>query len=130
MGRTSKNTSHDTGKPKSKAPVNRSDKVRYVLGQLQTRNHECHWPGCKKQVPPAMWGCYQHWMTLPKRLRDKIWAAYEPGQEVTMTPSREYLKVAQEVQEWIKSYEQARKDRQARVQKDVSGRHKGKGNKS
>jgi hypothetical protein len=28
--------------------------------------------------------------------------AYEPGQEVTLTPSDEYLQVAREVQQWIK----------------------------
>ena len=41
------------------------------------------------------------WFLLPKRLRDKIWAAYKPGQEITMTPSAEYLAVAKEVQDWI-----------------------------
>lgn len=80
------------------------EKVAYVKGQSQTRDHECHWPGCEKQVPPAMWGCYKHWMKLPKRLRDKIWATYEIGQEVSMTPSWEYLGVAREVQEWIKTH--------------------------
>lgn len=78
------------------------DKVRYVKSQGQTRNHHCHWPGCEKQVPPAMWGCYYHWMKLPKYLRDMVWAAYQPGQEKTMTPSREYLRVARLVQKWIK----------------------------
>ena len=41
-------------------------------------------------------------MKLPKRLRDMIWAAYNPGQEVTKTPSRGYVRAAREVQEWIK----------------------------
>lgn len=82
--------------------VDKSQKVRYVKSQKQTRDHHCHWPGCNKQVPPAMWGCYRHWMMLPKRLRDAIWDAFRPGQEVTMTPSREYLKVAREVRNWIK----------------------------
>jgi hypothetical protein len=50
-----------------------------------------------------MWGCYYHWMKLPKSLRDKIWAAYRIGQEKTMTPSREYLAAAREAQEWIRS---------------------------
>lgn len=77
------------------------DKVKYVKSQGQTRTHHCHWPGCDKQVPPAMWGCYTHWMNLPKYLRDKIWAAYRIGQEVKMTPSREYVSVTREVQEWI-----------------------------
>ena len=77
-------------------------KVKYVKGQGQTREHHCHWPGCGKQVPPAKWGCFRHWMMLPKRLRDKIWDAYRIGQEVSMSPSREYLAVAREAQEWIK----------------------------
>lgn len=78
-----------------------SRKVRHVLSSGQTRNHECHWPGCDKQVPPAMWGCRTHWFMLPKRLRDRIWDTYQVGQEVTMTPSRDYIEVAREVQEWI-----------------------------
>lgn len=82
---------------------NVSDKVKYVKAQAQTRKHECHWPGCDKQVPPAMWGCSKHWFTLPTQLRSKIWHTYRPGQEVTMTPSKEYIEIAKEVQAWIAS---------------------------
>jgi len=39
---------------------------------------------------------------LPKELRDEIWAAYVPGQEITKTPSKKYIKVARKVQNWIK----------------------------
>ncbi len=78
-------------------------KADYVLKQKQTRQHHCHWPGCPRQVPPAMWGCREHWFRLPKYLRDKIWDAYEPGQEIRMDPSEAYLEAATEVQEWIKS---------------------------
>jgi hypothetical protein len=78
------------------------DKADYVKSQGQTRRHHCHWPNCPEQVPPAMWGCKKHWFLLPKSLRDKVWKAYRPGQEVDMRPSREYLDVANEVQEWIK----------------------------
>lgn len=63
--------------------------------------HTCHWPGCGKNVPPKMWGCSQHWFKLPKRLRDAIWAAYIPGQEITKNPSKEYIKAANAVQKWI-----------------------------
>lgn len=80
-----------------------SDKVRYVKEQKQTRSHTCHWPGCTAQVPPAMWGCRRHWFQLPMRLRNKIWAAYVPGQEKTLTPSAAYLAAAEEVQQWIKT---------------------------
>ena len=82
-----------------------NDKVNHVLNAKQTRNHTCHWIGCKKQVPPAMWGCRQHWFTLPKKSRDKIWVAYRPGQEVDLTPSKEYIEVAKEVQNWIANFQ-------------------------
>lgn len=76
-------------------------KAQYVLRQRQTRNHACHWPDCPEQVPPARWGCRRHWFMLPKYLRDKIWAAFRPGQEKDLSPSEEYVGVAREVQEWI-----------------------------
>jgi hypothetical protein len=78
-----------------------SDKADYVRKQPQTRNHECHWPGCTKQVPPAMWGCKQHWFALPQPLRNRVWAAFRAGQEKDMRPSTEYIEVAREVQDWI-----------------------------
>jgi hypothetical protein len=84
--------------------IPKAAKVAHVLSQGQTRTHHCHYPGCGKQCPPAMWGCRRCWMKLPKFLRDKIWAAYRPGQEKTMTPSREYVRAAQEVQEWIEQH--------------------------
>lgn len=75
--------------------------VRRRKREGRTQGHHCHYPGCDKLVPPAQWGCYRHWMKLPKYLRDKIWLAYRTGQEDTKTPSREYVKVAKEVQLWI-----------------------------
>lgn len=80
-----------------------ADKVKHVLAAKQTRGHGCHWPGCGKNVPPAMWGCRTHWFKLPPALRARVWRAYRPGQEDTMTPSETYVKVAREVQEWISS---------------------------
>jgi len=86
------------------------DKVDYVLNQPQFRDHHCHWPGCPEQVPPAKWGCKKHWFMLPKVLRDKIWEMYEPGQEITLTPSSGYLEVAHEVQKWIKQHLEEKSD--------------------
>lgn len=65
--------------------------------------HLCHWPGCKRAVPPRVWGCKSHWFMLPVHLRNDILRAYVPGQEVTKTPSEEYVKVARRVQEWIEN---------------------------
>lgn len=76
-------------------------KADYVRSQGQTRRHLCHWPGCTANVPPAVWGCRPHWYSLPKTIRDRIWRAFRPGQEKTMTPSQEYLEAAQEAQDWI-----------------------------
>lgn len=67
-------------------------------------SHTCHWPNCNVPVPPAMWGCKRHWFTLPKPLRDRIWATYKPGQEISKTPSSEYLDAAAAVQSWIREY--------------------------
>jgi hypothetical protein len=75
--------------------------VAFQFKEPAIMNHHCHWPGCETEVPPAMWGCRRHWYQLPKRLRDRIWETYMPGQEITKTPSAEYVEVAKEVQEWI-----------------------------
>jgi hypothetical protein len=77
------------------------DKVAYVRSKNKTFDHHCHWPGCTKKVPPAMWGCKLHWFKLPAWLRAKVWRTYEPGQEISKTPSDAYLAVADEVQRWI-----------------------------
>lgn len=83
--------------------MSESSKVKYVQSEAKkgTKGHHCHYPGCGKPCPPAMWGCTACWYKLPKFLRDRIWRAFKPGQEKTKTPSREYVKVAKEVQAWI-----------------------------
>ena len=81
----------------------KADHVRAKLKEGKAHNHHCHWPGCKKAVPPAAWGCRTHWYKLPRSLRAKIWAAYRPGQEDTKTPSARYVEVAREVRDWIKA---------------------------
>lgn len=50
-----------------------------------------------------MWGCKKHWFALPQSLRARIWSTYRLGQEITKTPSREYLEAATAVQAWIAS---------------------------
>lgn len=80
-----------------------TSKAAYVKSQGQTRSHHCHWTGCTRQVPPAMWGCRTHWFQLPAAIRNRIWASFKPGQEVNGTPSRAYVEAAREAQEWIAS---------------------------
>lgn len=51
-----------------------------------------------------MWGCRPHWFALPKAIRDAIWQAYQPGQEMTLTPSRAYVEAARAAQDWIQEH--------------------------
>jgi hypothetical protein len=57
-----------------------------------------------------MWGCKPHWFKLPKVLRDAIWAAYRPGQEIDKKPSDRYIATAALVQNWIAGKVEIRKD--------------------
>lgn len=75
-------------------------------GPAPKHRHTCHWPGCERDVPPAMWGCSPHWFSLPKPLRDDIWRAYRPGQEITKTPSDAYVAAARAVQRWITEHQE------------------------
>lgn len=56
--------------------------------------HLCHAKGCTTPVPPKLLMCRSHWYSVPKPLRDAVWATYRPGQEITKTPSAEYLQAA------------------------------------
>lgn len=67
-------------------------------------SHVCHWPACPEEVPPRLWGCRRHWFTLPQILRAHILKEYQPGQEITKTPSVRYIAVALIVQAWINDY--------------------------
>lgn len=80
-----------------------AEKADYVRARRRdpARGHHCHWTGCTKQVPAALWGCEKHWYKLPLALRRRIWATFRPGQEESKTPSREYVEVARDVEAWI-----------------------------
>lgn len=79
-----------------------NEKVKYVKSQKQTRNHTCHWLGCDKQVPPALWGCKSHWFKLPSKFRTLIWGYYRIGQEKDLKPSEGYLRIAKMIDIWIR----------------------------
>ena len=70
--------------------------------------HHCHRPRCETPVPPAQFACRPHWFELPRALRDAIWAAYEPGQEITKDPSPEYVEAAVAADRWYREKDAAR----------------------
>lgn len=82
--------------------MSKADYVREKIRDGRAGDHHCHWPGCERKVPPAAWGCMKHWKMLPLALQRKIWAAFRPGQEVSKTPTRDYVEAAHEVQMWIR----------------------------
>lgn len=57
-------------------------------------SHRCHAQGCPLFVPPKMLMCARHWFSVPKPLRDRVWATYRRGQEIRKDPSKEYLDAA------------------------------------
>jgi hypothetical protein len=85
-------------------PPNKYHHVRSAVLDPE-RSHECHWPDCHVQVPAAKWGCKDHWLALPKAIRDRIWNAYTLGQEdAHELVSQAYLDAASAAQSWIRSY--------------------------
>jgi len=66
-----------------------------------------------------MWGCAPHWFKLPKPLRDGVWKYYRPGQEITKTPSQEYLAIVSLVQGWIAGKVIVNKDGSIEVLEDI-----------
>lgn len=59
-------------------------------------SHHCHATACRVAVPPEMFMCRRHWFSLPKRIRDRIWATYRSGQCDDMNPSNTYCQTAKE----------------------------------
>jgi hypothetical protein len=57
--------------------------------------HRCHARGCVTPVVPGLLMCGPHWVMVPPDLRRAVLDTYEEGQEVTKTPSREYLAAAE-----------------------------------
>lgn len=55
-------------------------------------SHVCHADGCNVPVPPSMLMCKKHWYMVPKDIRDAVWREYVPGQEVSKTPSENYMR--------------------------------------
>jgi hypothetical protein len=84
--------------------VSKADYVRAQRGRGHGGNHHCHWPDCGKAVPPAMWGCTQHWFMLPISIRNNIWRTFRPGQELSKNPSGAYVEAAKMAREWIAAH--------------------------
>lgn len=63
-------------------------------------NHACHHPSCTTEIPPRLYACRAHWFMLPAGIKMAILHTYKPGQEITKTPSAEYLKATKLAKAW------------------------------
>lgn len=68
----------------------------------------CSWHGCTRLVLPSMWGCKAHWYQLPKPIRDRIWATYQPGQETDGLISSEYWDAYREAMRYAQEVEKTK----------------------
>jgi hypothetical protein len=68
-------------------------------------SHHCHATGCNVKVPPEMFLCRRHWFSLPKPMRDRIWATYRLGQCDDKQISHEYAEAAKEAVTYIANKE-------------------------
>ncbi len=84
--------------------------------------HTCHARGCNVAIPPKLFMCKHHWYSVPKLLRDAVWAAYRPGQEVRKNPTVAYLDAADAaikaaaVAEVVARKKKAERERKAKAQ--------------
>lgn len=58
--------------------------------------HTCHAIGCEVAVEPEMLMCKRHWFVVPKKVRNRVWATYRPGQCDDMRPSEAWHVAADE----------------------------------
>lgn len=69
----------------------------------------CYWNGCTVTVPASMLMCRRHWFALPRSLRNRVWSAYEPGQEENLAAiTDEYRTVLEEVKRFVQEAEKAK----------------------
>jgi hypothetical protein len=40
----------------------------------------CPIPGCGQEIDPSRLMCRRHWYTVPKEVRDRVWATWRSGQ--------------------------------------------------
>lgn len=52
-----------------------------------------------------MFACKKDWYFLPIKIRKAIWDAYQPGQEISKSPSQEYLDAAQAAIDYYREHQ-------------------------
>lgn len=55
-------------------------------------SHDCAARGCTQQIPLHRLMCGPHWRKVPRKLRQRVWGSYRPGQEIDHNPSGDYVR--------------------------------------
>lgn len=58
--------------------------------------HTCHAQSCSAEIVPELLMCLHHWRLVPKKMQQRILAAYREGQCDDKQPSAEWLEAAKE----------------------------------
>jgi hypothetical protein len=67
--------------------------------------HACHAFACKAATKPSLFMCPRHWRMVPQEMKDALWAAYRPGQEIDKRTTREYRSAALTAQRAVRALE-------------------------
>jgi hypothetical protein len=67
---------------------------RGQLTTLQSGADACTIPGCGRQIDPSRLMCREHWYTVPKELRDRVWATWRSGLGAFSTEHQDAVRAA------------------------------------
>lgn len=67
---------------------------RGQLATLWSGADECPIPRCTGQIDPSRLMCRAHWYTVPKELRDHVWATWRSGQGAFSGEHQEAVRAA------------------------------------
>lgn len=59
--------------------------------------HRCHAIGCERPTPEKYLMCSTHWYQVPPEDRAMVWELYVPGQEISKTPTADYVLLVQRI---------------------------------
>ena len=65
-----------------------------VPGQVEPAPHQCPVGGCQQDVRADRLMCRPHWYTVPKPLRDIVWATWRSGEAASSIEHMAAIRVA------------------------------------
>jgi hypothetical protein len=76
-------------------------------------SHHCHWPGCKVETRNInQWACDDHWVILPRHIKDALWETYVTKGYSNKDMRVEYIEVFRLAHDWALRYELRKKEQE------------------